>query len=819
MVDVEYSEVNAWSTGFQGQIIVTNDGATATADGWQITITSTGPITDIWGATIVSRNGDTYVIEAKSWNSTLAPGASANVGFIVRHGGDGGVITDVAPVGGDVDPPAPVVPDVSIGDAVVTEADGAATLTVTLSEPTTITTRVDFAAAAASADEADYTPVSGTLVFAPGETTATITVPIVNDTEAEPDEAFTVTLSAPDGLTIADGTGTVTIAESDQPAPPRQIAIEAAVSVAEDDPAPGAAVGGWLSTSGSDIVDEAGNVVRITGVNWFGAETDISVPHGLWARNYQDMMDQMLATGFNTLRLPFANAMLDPGATVGGINFSLNPDLAGLSPIEVLDAVIACAGEIGLRVILDNHRNGEGGGPNGNGLWYGEAGVTQQSWQDDWEFLADRYKDDPTVVGFDLINEPHNATWGTGDVATDFKIAAENAANAIHAINPNVLIIVEGTGDGYWWGGDLRGIADNPLEINEANKVIYSPHAYPNSIYSQSWFSDPNYPDNLEDIWDYFFGYIAEDDIAPIMVGEFGSRLQDPLDVQWMDEFIPYLTENELSYTYWSWNPNSTDTGGILADDWTTVIDAKVDLLEPSLGAPLTGGDGEAVDTLTPVTVTVSLSGATDEAVTVVWATADGTAEAGSDYEAASGTVTFAPGETTAEITVNVIADLEDEGDETFAIQLSSPDGGILVADEAIITITDDDDGDGGDSGGDGGGSDPQEPPANAADTNGDGIYSDLTVRQTWSGGFVADAFVINDSAGAVNGWQVELTTTASIRDIWNAEIVSHVGNVYTIGNVATNATIASDAERGWGFVADGLAAGLSISDVDVIGA
>ena len=125
----------------------------------------------------------------------------------------------------------------------------------------------------------------------------------------------------------------------------------------------------------------------------------------------------------------------------------------------------------------------------------------------------------------------------------------------------------------------------------------------------------------------------------------------------------------------------------------------------------------------------------------------------------------------------------------------------------------------GGDSGGDGGGSDPQEPPANAADTNGDGIYSDLTVRQTWSGGFVADAFVINDSAGAVNGWQVELTTTASIRDIWNAEIVSHVGNVYTIGNVATNATIASDAERGWGFVADGLAAGLSISDVDVIGA
>ncbi len=38
-----------------------------------------------------------------------------------------------------------------------------------------------------------------------------------------------------------------------------------------------------------------------------------------------------------------------------------------------------------------------------------------------------------------------------------------------------------------------------------------------------------------------------------------------------------------MSWTWWSWNPNSGDTGGILADDWTTVLQNKVALLAPQL--------------------------------------------------------------------------------------------------------------------------------------------------------------------------------------------------------------------------------------------
>ncbi|MDO9175785.1 MAG: Calx-beta domain-containing protein, partial [Actinomycetota bacterium] len=68
------------------------------------------------------------------------------------------------------------------------------------------------------------------------------------------------------------------------------------------------------------------------------------------------------------------------------------------------------------------------------------------------------------------------------------------------------------------------------------------------------------------------------------------------------------------------------------------------------------------------VTVTVKLSAASGSAVTVAYATADGTAKAGSDYQTKSGTLTFAAGSTTQSFTVVVIADKLREGNETFTV-------------------------------------------------------------------------------------------------------------------------------------------------------
>ena len=88
----------------------------------------------------------------------------------------------------------------------------------------------------------------------------------------------------------------------------------------------------------------------------------------------------------------------------------------------------------------------------------------------------------------------------------------------------------------------------------------------------------------------------------------------------------------------------------------------------------------------------VTLSAATSETVTVAFATADGTATAAADYQAANGTLTFPAGQTAVHITVAVIGDIVREADETFAVTLSNPANATLADATATGTITNDDD-------------------------------------------------------------------------------------------------------------------------------
>jgi len=88
---------------------------------------------------------------------------------------------------------------------------------------------------------------------------------------------------------------------------------------------------------------------------------------------------------------------------------------------------------------------------------------------------------------------------------------------------------------------------------------------------------------------------------------------------------------------------------------------------------------------------TVTLSVSSGQTVTVDFATADGTATAGSDYVATSGTVTFAPGTTTQMITVMVNGDVIDESDETFFVNLSNAANATIGDNQGTGTITDDD--------------------------------------------------------------------------------------------------------------------------------
>jgi chitinase len=130
-----------------------------------------------------------------------------------------------------------------------------------------------------------------------------------------------------------------------------------------------------------------------------------------------------------------------------------------------------------------------------------------------------------------------------------------------------------------------------------------------------------------------------------------------------------------MSWTWWSWNPDSGDTGGILQDDWQTVNQNKVQGLTPIMSVLPSAG---ATATTVLVTFTVSLSAPSTQPVTVAYATADGTATQGQDYVATSGTLTFAPGQTQQTITVSVMADPTNTTDETFFVTLQNPVNGVI---------------------------------------------------------------------------------------------------------------------------------------------
>jgi endoglucanase len=352
---------------------------------------------------------------------------------------------------------------------------------------------------------------------------------------------------------------------------------------------------GYWHTSGSQILDANNQPVRIAGINWFGFETSNFVVHGLWARNYREVLDQIRGLGYNTLRLPYCNQMFDAGSTPNGIDFNLNPDLQGLSSLQIMDKLIDYCGQIGLRVFLDRHRPDSA---SQSPLWY-TAQYSEARWINDWRMLAQRYNGNTTVIGADLHNEPNAPVcWAEcgEDLTRDWRLAAERAGNAILSVNPNWLIIVEGTdrfnGRATWWGGQLAGVQNAPVRLSVPNRVVYSPHDYATSVFSQPWFSAPNYPNNLvSDVWRPNWGYIHENDIAPVLLGEFGTTLASNVDRVWLNTLVNYLGTGVtgMNWTFWCLNPNSGDTGGILNDDFTSVNFMKHNILVP-IQFPLTGG-------------------------------------------------------------------------------------------------------------------------------------------------------------------------------------------------------------------------------------
>lgn len=326
--------------------------------------------------------------------------------------------------------------------------------------------------------------------------------------------------------------------------------------------------------------------IKLFGLNWFGFETDEYAPHGLWERHYTDMLDDIQNLGFNALRLPFCPSALSPNTTPDA-HTSLNPEFIGLNALQLLDVFLNELNERQIYFLLDHHR------PDCEAiseLWYTDD-YSEEDWLNDLTFLANRYKDLEYFIGIDLKNEPHGAaTWGTGDSATDWNIAAATAANAILAVNDDILIFVEGIQEndlystdtwGHWWGGNLEPVQFVPLEI-VSSKLVLSPHVYGPDVYLHSYFTSTDFS-HMPEIWDTHFGFAKTDLGYAVAIGEFGGQYgeDNTTDDEWQQEFVDYLIDNAIcDFFFWSFNPDSGDTGGIVDDDWKTVKTGKYNNLK-----------------------------------------------------------------------------------------------------------------------------------------------------------------------------------------------------------------------------------------------
>ncbi|MEU6389636.1 cellulase family glycosylhydrolase [Streptomyces sp. NPDC046939] len=539
---------------------------------------------------------------------------------------------------------------------------------------------------------------------------------------------------------------------------------------------------GYWHTSGRRILDAQDQPVRMAGINWFGFETANYVPHGLWSRDYRSMLDQMRTLGYNTVRVPYSDDIFK-GTKPTGITYAngLNTDLEGLDSLQVMDKIVDYAGSIGLKIVLDRHRPDSSAQ---SALWY-TAAVPESTWIANLKALAARYKGNTAVVGIDLHNEPHDpACWGCGDPSTDWRLAAERAGNAVLSVNPDLLVFVEGVqtvnGQSTWWGGNLAGVATAPVRLDVPNRIVYSAHDYATSVAQQPWFDDPSFPANMPGIWDKNWGYIFKQNIAPVWVGEFGTTLQSSVDRKWLAALVDYLRPtgtygaDSMSWTFWSWNPNSGDTGGILKDDWQTVDTVKDGYLA-SIKAPgfAGGGGGGGDDTTAPSTPTgLKVTGTTSTSISLTWTAAtDDTAVTA--YDVYRGTAKAGSATGTAYTDTGLTASTRFE----YTVRARDAAGNTSPASQSVTATTS----------GPGGGS--------------SGCTATYKVSSDWGGGFNADVTVTNTGTSATKSWQVtwEWFGNQTIGSMWNAT-PTQTGKTVTAHNAAHNGTPAAGASTTFGF-------------------
>lgn len=240
-----------------------------------------------------------------------------------------------------------------------------------------------------------------------------------------------------------------------------------------------------------------------------------------WRANYYTKadIDSMAAWGFNSVRAPFHYKWISPLDTPGVIYER------GL--VE-LDSIISWCAQNNLWCILDMHAAPGGQGENRDindfdpskpSLY--ESVANQDKFVEVWLEIATRYKDNPWVGGYDLINEPNKADLDEQLFADVY----QRAIDAIRTVDTNHIIFVEG----QWFATSFSDELRNTIKVND--NVAWSFHKYWNA----------NDQGSIQYILD-----MSQQDDMPLWLGETGENSN-----AWYSELAALCADHDIGWAWW----------------------------------------------------------------------------------------------------------------------------------------------------------------------------------------------------------------------------------------------------------------------------
>jgi endoglycosylceramidase len=350
------------------------------------------------------------------------------------------------------------------------------------------------------------------------------------------------------------------------------------------------------------IVDSQGRTVLLHGFN-VDALTDprddeLGAPSPLDDQDAALMED----AGFDCVRLPIAWSLLEP-----------SPHRFSAAYLRRVRNAVQLLERHGLRVLLDMHF-GQSWGPTGDvpawlmlrslpawqvarGRRWGPSSSPRNlasygyfwlsdAWQQDlaqaWRVVAGQFRDDPALVGYDLINEPHPIPIPPGVFETRFLFPAyARLIRSVAAVDPNHLFVVEAT---LFFGLPTQ------VEPIRGASVVYSPQLYVGSI-TQMPQEVPT--PALVGAELTMRGREARTMGAPLWYGEEGADLASPRGRQLENDYLTAINAQGASWSWWEWRGG--DGWGIRNDAGTTLnLPALQRLAWPYLGAAPTGVEARA---------------------------------------------------------------------------------------------------------------------------------------------------------------------------------------------------------------------------------